>query len=263
LAEPGLSLAYDDYRQGIGYFLGFGRTIVDWSTDQSAEIAVILDAGLRNFYTPDPLPGQRLSHQWSFLRVASTLSIESGIGDYDLPDDFGSLDGPLTYLDSNSPNWMVQVTSDKHVMSLRSEVYTNQTSHRPNWAAVRSKRTPHTDISTRWEILFAPISSQPYDLHFRYHVLPEPISSTNRYPYGGQAHSETVMESCLALAEQRMDDQAAIHSQKFIQRLAASIRYDRQTTQADTIGYNRDGSDGSSHSSRRVQRITVGGVTPD
>ena len=262
MAEPGLSLAYDDFRQGIADFLGFGRTIVNWSADQSAEIIAVLDAGLRHFYYPDPLPGQRIGHRWSFLRASAALALSADQGNYSLPDDFGAFEGPLTYSGTDSPSWVVQQTSESHVMDKRSVAYGNQSSHRPTWVAVRPLRTPHVAISTRWEAVFAPVPSQEYKLTYRYQLLPQPLSSTVIYPLGGQAHSELLMESCLAMAEQRLDDQIGIHSQRYLHRLATSIRYDRQITEGENLGYNRDDPVNRNLAGRSRFTVTVGGATP-
>ena len=53
-------------------------------------------------------------------------------------------------------------------------------------------------------------------------------------------HSETILESCLAIAEQRLENSSGIHTQKFQERLAASCAMDRQLQTPDTMGYNGD-----------------------
>jgi len=48
------------------------------------------------------------------------------------------------------------------------------------------------------------------------------------YPLGGARFSETIMESCLAVAEQRANDEMGIHTQKFAMMLASAIAQDKK-----------------------------------
>jgi hypothetical protein len=76
-----------------------------------------------------------------------------------------------------------------------------------------------------------------------YYVLPAMLTSGVPYPYGGATHAETILESCLAVAEQRLDDSAAVHSSKYRMCLEASVMADRRH-RPQLLGYNGDRSDG-------------------
>ena len=54
-------------------------------------------------------------------------------------------------------------------------------------------------------------------------AMPDYLSTPFPYAYGGAEHAETILESCLAVAELRLDDMAGPHNQQFMARLAASI----------------------------------------
>jgi hypothetical protein len=69
-----LELTYDDLRDEIAFAAGYPRAAASRSTDQEAVVAQALKAGLRRFYSPPPLPNDRYSHEWSFLRPLATLT---------------------------------------------------------------------------------------------------------------------------------------------------------------------------------------------
>lgn len=79
MSESTLSITYDDLRSEIGYYLGFRRSSSAWSADQAATIESCLKSGLRQFYLPEPLPGESVSHLWSFLKPLATLVVWAGL----------------------------------------------------------------------------------------------------------------------------------------------------------------------------------------
>ena len=60
--------------------------------------------------------------------------------------------------------------------------------------------------------------------------------------------AEVYLESCLSIAEQRLNDDAGIHTEKFKVLLQAAIANDAASHAPHTLGYNADHSDG--HGSR-------------
>lgn len=64
----------------------------------------------------------------------------------------------------------------------------------------------------------------------------------NRFP-GGQQHSETILASCLAVAEEYGETPSTQYRQLYQERLAASISIDGQGTTAGILGRNLDRSD--------------------
>lgn len=59
-----LGLTYNDLKAEVERVLG---------TYDAADVSAILNRGLRQFYTPMPLPGERVMHRWSFLKTVQTL----------------------------------------------------------------------------------------------------------------------------------------------------------------------------------------------
>ncbi len=254
-----LSITYNELQQAIGRYLGYGRLYgPDNGTEEWADIEDCIKSGLRQFYAPPPVENSSRSHYWSFLRPVTALSLIAGIADYDMPDDFGGLNGVLTY-----PDWTaskpVMIGSESNIRTLRQ--IRPQTGN-PTQAAIRPKQSDGTAEQV-FEMIVWPTPESDIELTYRYYVLPKALSDNNPYPYGGPAHSETILESCLSIAEQRLNDQKAIHWEKFLQRLTASVQIDTKTTGADFLGYNADRSDGGTIKRDRLDCVTVNGQIID
>ncbi|MDD5457864.1 MAG: hypothetical protein PHF37_00500 [Phycisphaerae bacterium] len=256
-----LSVTYNELQKAIGRYLGYGRNVYgpDDGSEKWADIEDCVKSGLRQFYSPPPVQGQSGSHQWSFLRPVTTLSLTGNTCDYDLPDDFGGIIGCLTYPASIASRPVVTV-SEQAIRTLRQN--SSQTG-KPTHAAVRPKASDGT-ANQKFEILFWPTPDLETLLTYKYYVAPQALTTENPYPYGGQAHAETILESCLSIAEQRLNDEKGIHWEKFLERLASSIQSDRKTSGADFLGYNGDSSDGAGKSKNsRLDYVTVNGQEID
>lgn len=251
-----LSITYNELQQAVGRYLGYGRIYgPDNGSVEWADIEDCIKSGLRQFYAPPPVENSNASHHWSFLRPVTVLLLTNGVADYDMPGDFGGINGLLTY-----PEWTasrpVIITSESDIRRLRQ---LRPQTGKPTHAAIRPKASDGT-AAQMFEMALWPIPDAEIELTYRYYVLPEALSDEIPYPYGGAAHSETILESCLSIAEQRLNDQKGIHWEKFLQRLAASIQIDTKTTGADFLGYNADRSDNTVISTNnRFDTVTVNG----
>lgn len=79
-------------------------------------------------------------------------------------------------------------------------------------------------------MLLAPIPDTTYTLSFDADADTGRLSSELRpFPLGGSRFAELVVESCLAAAEQRANDEVGIHTQNFQRQLIAAIAKDRKT----------------------------------
>lgn len=290
MSESTLTIEWLALQAEVGFFLGYGRTLANWSADQDAEVAICVQAGIRRVYFP---PGTN-GYEWSFLRPTATLylgasgtdgvlssgtfdsatfsswttqgittvdsvyitaptanvatleitSVAAGaitlttlpddatgltfrIGrdpaNYDLPDDFGQLRGKLHHAaESNySP---VELISLGSLLSMRS--HTDQIGA-PTFAAIRYKSSDGT-TGQRQEILFWPRPDAYYLLTYSYEAYSGELSDTYAYPLGGMHLSELYTESCLAVAEQRINNEAGIHTQLYEQLLTDAIARDRK-----------------------------------
>lgn len=246
MSEPSLSVAYWELAGEVGHFLGYGRGTRyendEWTTDQWNSILSCLKSGLRNFYFPVSIDGTPSSYNWSFLTPTASLAVAAADQTIPLPDDYGNIEGNITISSTNNQaSWPIQFTGEGVIREKYSGL-PNATG-RPQMAAIRPLKGTTVSKGQRFEIVVWPIPDQAYTIQVRYYLLPDVLSGTLPYAYGGATHAETLLESCLAIAEERLDDTRTTHSGKFRERLAASVAMDRRS-KPQNLGYNRDNSDG-------------------
>jgi hypothetical protein len=245
VAESTLTLTMNDLYGEVGVFLGWGRGTYfgdpAWSTQQTNVLNSCVRSGLRQFYHPPPLPGEKSSYYWSFLRPIGTFDFPVNHKLIQLPEDFGSPEGDITCLSSiTQVTWPIQITGIGKI--LQNYQVTPTTVGRPLLAATTPIKGTTPTAGTRWQLWMYPITDQDYQIQMCYNINPEILTTANPYTLGGMQHSETFLESCLTIAEERMDDAPSTHKAKFMERLAASISTDRRL-KPELVGYNRDRSD--------------------
>lgn len=245
MAESTLSLTIDDLRGEVGLFLGWGRGTPSgdeaWTSAKAAAINSCVKSGLRQFYYPPPVEGQENAYDWSFLRPTATFTIPTATSSLALPDDFGGIEGDIAVSSSGTSMFRPLAVYGEGTVRQRFSELPNTTG-RPQMAALCPVKGTGMDHGTRHTLLVWPTSDAAYTLSLRYYVNANYLDSGFPYHMGGTQHAETVLESCLAIAEQRLDDTSAVHSAKFMQRLLASISADRKL-KPQKLGYNGDNSD--------------------
>ena len=158
-----------------------------------------------------------------------------------LPDDFGVLDSPITYEAGTGRGAVQQVNEDRIRRLAQSE---SGNVGIPSFFAVRPRSWP-TGSATgqRWEIMLWPFPSSSYAVQYVYKIQMDYPTGATYYPLGGSAHSEAILASCLAIAEEYAAVPATQYREAFWpQRLAASVAYDRAQG-SHNLGYNWDRSD--------------------
>lgn len=284
-------------------------------TFADADVAAIIDRGLRQFYTPMPLAGERVMHRWSFLKTVETLdtivSTESGTastfgsvlqsvsvnlstedaesishvsvtrsdgtttkhlvtavdngnsritvsaafgysesvsftvhynGTYALPASFAGIDGPLGYDtffgdDPNIHDLEIPISSDKTVRNMFQHL--EDRDDKPRAASIFQTGATGT-AGTSYRIRFYPVPDKVYRLV--YDQINEPAALTSsQVPLGGDLHAETILASCLAIAEQYfIPNSPHGYKQNYMDRLRASVELDRNATRSDNLGYSGD-----------------------
>lgn len=245
MAESTLSLTLSDIESEVGFQQGYGYGTnggdVAWTTAQQAAITRYVKIGLRQFYFPPPLPGEKASYCWSFMRPVGTVSLLAASTSVALPDDFGGLDGDITLSASGSNSFCpVRVVGEGAVRQRYAE-YPSRTG-RPEVAAVSPIKGASATEGQRFNLTYWPSPDQAYTASLAYYVLPDMLTTLLPFSYGGMLHCETIRESCLAAAEESGDDTQGVHKAKFFERLAASISADRKYKD-QFVGYNGDRSD--------------------
>lgn len=225
MAESTLSLTLLDYKRAVADYLGFGRDETVWSANELAQVVEYVKSGLRQFYNPPLLPGRATPHEWAFLRPTTTLAVSEDDADYDLPDAFGGFIGGMVFSGDDNVAGEVIVTTLGEVLRRRS--LPSDATGPPSVAATRPK-TGVGATGQRWELLLWPTPNGDYTLTYRYQIIPDHIPADAQYPWGGEQHAETILASCLAVAE-RMDERAEQTKRVyFLERLAASIAVDER-----------------------------------
>ena len=245
MAESSLSVAYWELAGEVGHFLGYGRgpkcENPEWTTDQWNSILSCLKSGLRNFYFPVSVDGTPGSYNWSFLTPTTSIGLTQAVDVATLPDDYGNIEGSMTISSpTNQVSWPIQISGEGVIRERYAQCPT--ATGRPQLAAIRPRKGTEMTRGQRFEVIVWPIPDTAYTLDLRYYLLPEVLSGTLPYAYGGATHSETLLESCLAIAEERLDDTRSTHASKYKERLAASISMDRRS-KPQNLGYNGDRSD--------------------
>jgi len=290
----------------VAYELGWDRTSNNWSTDQDNLFETIKKEGLSLFENPPVLPGERTTHQWTFLYPFASLQLSPSYSTGTITVDTGSVDltggtfptwaaqGDLWFTDDDDVQQRVPVASrtdadtlaidDPEILatvvtySLKRHSYDLPTNfgglygsgftfRRDSTYAGQEIREvgPHelrlydsstldgvpcmyclepiaitATASTLWKVSFAPLPNATMHLEYQYRVLPADVDSTNDYPYGGPAHSETILAAIKHAARMRVHRDESGYGD-FMRKLETSVRFDRQNKPTDLgRGRNRE-----------------------
>ena len=216
-AVDNMSVTYGSLVRAVGRFLYDDLTSTSWTADQITNVDDVIAAGLRRFYWP-PTPDGVPAHEWSFFRKYGSLTLTAGDYDYDLASDFSMLTAPPVLsghgmLDRVEPGVLLAQKSRKDL------------SGTPEQFAIRPQ-TPDQMTGSRYEMLLYPMPAEAGTLVYPYSCEPQMIDAINEYPLGGVVHGETILEACLAAAEATLVDAEGVHSKRFMECLASSIRID-------------------------------------
>ncbi len=246
MPESSLSLSVTDLRAEIGHFLGYGRgadTFGEpaWTVSQTNNITAVLKSGLSQVYTPPPISDREASHNWSWLRPFSTLTIGAGLSRTPLPADFGGFEGPIYLMgDSARRHWPIPVTNEGMVQGRLAA--NPDTTGSPQMAAESFIKGTSPGAGSRSDLIVWPVTDAAYTFQIEYKYLPDALTGLLPYPPGGAEHAELFKASCLACAELQLDDAPGARRMHFMQMLTASVHADRKR-KGTWIGYNGDNSD--------------------
>lgn len=257
MSESSLSAGYPEIRREVGRMLGLDRDPSNWTSDQSTDVDDIIRRGLRQFYKPPVLDGERTAHTWSFLHPTTTLTTTASDNTDTLPDDFGGLIGGFTYA-ADVAYHKIEVVPESQIRHL---ISFNVSTGFPIKVAIRPRSSDGTD-GQRFEALWWPTPDAAYTLSYRYIVNPSMLNASAPYPLGGMNHAETVMASCLAAAESTLDDTHGVRWTEYLMKLRASVAHDRKFGAPDSFGFNLDRSTDLRDTNRFNYTVTVNGVTP-
>lgn len=243
MSESTLSVARSDVLREIGRFLGWRRDSSLWHANQTADAADIIKRGLRQLYFPPVLDGDDSSHSWGFLRPIWTFSTIIGQADYDLPDGFGGFVGDLYYADQAAGGLKITKGSPDAILSLRQSE--QAATGYPTVFAVAPLPTGGV-TPQRWSLMLHPTPDGAWRFRGRYRINPDTLSTSNTYPVGGVPIADALVASCIASADEMLNDQPLGPAyQNFLVKLRSAVAHDRLHYHAGNLGYNSDGDSGS------------------
>jgi hypothetical protein len=226
MAESTLSITYEDLQSEVGEFLHYGQDTSSWSADETKRVDRLIQAGIRQFYFPPQIEGVELGYQWSFMRPSTTIDTVASQQAYAMPDDFSAIVGDLTY---ETDVWYHGVTGVSQGRIQELNEYSDD-EDKPRHYTTRFKTSTGAS-GQRQEMLLWPIPDAVYTLTYRYEAYSGKIDAENfPYPLGGMKYGECIIESCLAIAERRGNDEAGIHEAQFIRLLANAVALDRRNS---------------------------------
>jgi hypothetical protein len=233
-----LAIDYDVLRREVGRELGFSRDPAAWNANQTTDVDDVINAGLRQWYRPPRLPNERSAHQWSFLRPVGSLVLVASVEDYDLPRSFGGLDGDMTFhfSDDVARKGILHV-SESHIRNIRQSNTHRNTQYYPRLAAVVPVLSAGLE-QARYQLWIWPEPDVSYTITYRYWARQEGLTVNNPIPLGAEEHAETIIASCLAAAESRLNDDAGVRREQYLEQLLASVDFDRRLNIPTSLGYN-------------------------
>jgi len=218
-------------------FLGWTRQGGNWSPDEIARLDEIINAGYQQFIYPVTLEGEAASHQWSFLKPTATFDTVADTYLYDLPATFGAMSGDLVYDEDEYVHRIIEQTTPGMIDRNRA---VDSASGRPYLFALRPKAVSMTAAQTT-ELMLFPTPDAAYGIIYHYDAKVATLTETAPYMLGGQAHFETILQSCRDVAATRYkDDPMGREHGLFLERLRASVEADRRL-RPKTLGCNNDG----------------------
>ena len=209
---------------------------------------------------------------------AGTVAYKVTDSIYALPTAFGGIEGDVT-LSAASGYQVVRQVGEEQIreLFLNSSIQTGV----PAYFCVRPWRNPGMDrignkgqigMYTRYEMVFFPRPDNVYRMSFRYlFVFPGLVDYADQegsqtlddsHPPGIAYHHETILASCMAVAEEYADSPNGKYREYFRQRVMASVAMDRKAAGSSYFGETLDRSD-TIHSTGRVPHrasITFKGV---
>ena len=249
MAESTLSIKYDDLQIEVGVFVGYNVDVSKWTEAITDEVDRYIQAGVRQFYYPPAMDGVEAGYEWSFISPTTTLETTEDDVAQDMPDSFGRIVGDL-HFESDVYAQSITVVSEHRIQALLQQ---DDGTSRPRHAAIRFKDDDGT--GQRQEIVWWPIPDAAYTLTYRYEAFAGKLLPT-KYALGGMKHSELVVESCLAVAEQRANDERGIHWELFGRLLVTAIAQDRKNGARHYGAMSAGESAGDDALARGTQRTT-------
>lgn len=219
-----LALQYSDLFGEVKRFLGYGGASTTLSDSQAEEVDSYVQAGVRQFYYPPAVNGVDVDHEWSFMRPFGQVTTTIDSSTVLMPEGFGRLIGNVEF----DPELYIPAAVSCPEGLVRERLASSPEKGAPKLVCSRRIETYGPD-GQRCQLLMWPTPDKEYVLSFRQESDSGKLSETGRpFHLGGARFSELVLESCLSIAEQRANDEAGLHTERFNTLLASAVMQDRK-----------------------------------
>ncbi len=190
--------------------------------DDDPNLDDLVDSGCRMVYYPPPL-GDQPPHGWSFLLRMRELPVVGDTEFVDLEDDFAGISGNVIIRTPNG-NRKIAVVPWEQLMASTSSG--GDPAGIPQYAALRIK-TASEGAGETWQLWLHPKTNLAVILQYMMKFSPPALTDEAPYPLGGTVHSETFKAAVAAAAEIHGHDEQGVRHKLFLERLAASVAYDK------------------------------------
>ena len=260
MAEGTASLTFVDLKVEVADYLGYGRTESSWGSSSASRVDSCVQSGYRQFLAAGPAPSVPLGFEWSFMKPTTTLATVAATYSYTLPDNHVGIFGPLTF-EPDKGYIGVEHVSEARIRQLR-QLGDSSTSPsgRPVYYGIQPIAGTET-TGQRFKLILYPTPDAAYTLTYRFVEAQNVLTDTYKYPLGGQLHSETILASCLAIAELRYMDGEQVWQSKYTERLIASVNMDSRLFRAENLGVMRDNSESSIIRDRGSNTLSINGTS--
>lgn len=232
---PNLGAGYFEFRRAVAFHCGYGTDSTLWTSDQRSE----LDDDVNETYgwclRPPTIPGEGLTHKWSWTEQTTTLVTVADDFDYTLPLSFGSMVGEYLYWGVGVSYAPVYRTNDSAIEHKRQS---STTTGRPQCFAIRWK-AQNRGVQQRQEIIFWPTPDAVYTLTYKYHILAGRLGKRNPFPLGGPRMGQLMREGCKAIGENKKNGRKGDQWDTFMTMLRSEIDLDASTNTQTTVGRMR------------------------
>lgn len=162
-------------------------------------------------------------------------------GDFDLPDNFGSIDGNFRIPSSTAIPNVIHERGTGFLLEARANFITY--SGTPTIFAIGVNNFDGSK-GQRFKAMFHPKPNADLLLYYHFNRLYNNLDADYPYPVGGAVHGGTIRALCLAVAELSRRDESGHYQEQANRLLAVSIAQDQVAGQPRNFGYNPDLSDG-------------------
>lgn len=221
MAEPTISLGWDDFAKEVAYKCGYGYAVPTGGSNELVHVTSLVRSGLRQVIWPQN------GYRWSWMSVAYYSACVAGTNSYNLPDDCagGVLGIILHHPTAASSVWFpVQIIGDAYWRTVRQ---LSNSRGQPRFASIRPLAHSGSESATqRYTMFFWPTPDLAYTISMTYEPSPN-VTLTAKYPPGPAHMSEVYLASCLSMVEYRVDKAPGPETERFMGLLSGAIDRDR------------------------------------